>query len=277
MRVLVIGAGNVGSEVARVLRRSGHEVTGTTTRAERLDEVRDAAGSALVLDGSDADAVASAAAGADVVVITVSPPVSGAMTPEQRAVTYRSVLVGTCTNAASVAERIVFLSSISVYGEGGDSVVDESSPIAKTDEPAVQNFRGAEVAVEGVAGGCVLRAPDIYAHPNDIDFTTRIRFAHEYMGGSVPFAGEARFNRLHYLDAAGAMVHAIDRELTGVYNVVPDHDWGTNREVFDRLATDQDLGSLEFRDEIWTPRSPISSAALVDTGFAFEHVEPVVA
>ncbi len=276
MRVLVVGAGNVGSEVARMLRTAGHEVTGTTTRRERLAEVEQAAGEAIILDGADPGAVARAAAGSDVVIVTVSPPVSGAMTPEQRAVTYRSVLVGTCSHVAEVADWVVFLSSISVYGQAGDGIVTESSPITDTHEPAVVNFRGAEVAVLAASGGCVLRAPDIYGHPNDIDFATRVRFAHEYMGGSVPFAADARFNRLHHVDAARAVVHAVDARLVGTYNVVPDHDWGTNREVFDRLAAEQALAPLTFRDEIWTPRGPISSGRFEATGYSFERVEAAV-
>ena len=274
VRVLVIGCGNVGSEVARRLTRRGDHVVGTTTRAERLDEVRTVAADAIVLRGLDRTGVLAAGADADVIVATVSPPVAQAMTPEQRSHSYREVLVDTAVNATATGKPVVFLSSISVYGEGaGNGPVSEDTALTTIDDPAARNFIAAEDAVLVSSGGCVLRAPDIYGHPNDIDFGTRVRFAHQYMGGSVPFASEARFNRLDYRDAAEAVVHALDRGLTGAFNVVPDHAWGTNGEVFGRLAADAGLDPLEFRAEIWTPLGPIDSSLIESTGFTFRHIQ----
>lgn len=275
MRVLVIGAGNVGAEVARHLTARGDHVVATTTTTSRVPEVEAVASEAVVLVGADRRAVAEAADGSDAIVVTVSPPVSKAMTADQREASYREVLAETCRSAIAANARTIFLSSISVYGDAADEIT-EDSPLARDADPSARWFAAAEDAVLASPDGAVLRAPDIYGHPNDIDFTTRVRYAHSHFGGSVPFSAGATFNRLHHLDAVGAVVHLLDRGLAGVFNVVPPAIWGCNSHVFDRLAAEAGLDGLEFRGELTTPEGPISSRRLVESGFVFGHVEESV-
>ena len=276
-RVLILGVGNVGSAVASRLTALGVHVIGSTTRAERLDEIAGVVAEAIVLKGEDSIAVADAAYGCDAIVVTVSPPVTKAMTVAQRSETYRRVLVDTCRSATAIHERVLFLSSISVYGATTDDPVTEETVRSDLDDPSIVNFKAAEDAVLKASRGAVLRAPDIYGHPRDIDFAARIRFAHDAMGGSVPFAANARFNRIHVDDAADAVVHVLGSDLTGTYNMVPEANWGTNEEVFGRIADQKGLARLEFRDEIWTPVGSISSNRLEATGFHFARVEQDVA
>ena len=118
----------------------------------------------------------------------------------------------------------------------------------------------------------MLRLADVYGHPRDIDFTSRVKLAHQYMGGSVPFAAEGRLHRVHVEDVAAAVVHVLTHDLTGVYNCVPDAAPApTNGETFDSLADAAEVPRLEFRGEMATPVKPISSARLRSTGFAFAH------
>ena len=275
MRVLVIGAGNVGAEVARHLTDRGDHVVATTTTPSRVPEVEAVATEAEVLLGSDREAVSRAAAGSDAIVVTVSPPVTKAMTADQREASYREVLAATCENAVAANPRTIFFSSISVYGDAAGEITEET-PLTRDRDPSGRWFAAAEDAVLSSPSGAVLRAPDIYGHPNDIDFTTRVRFAHSHFGGSVPFDAEATFNRLHHLDAVGAVVHLLDEGLSGVFNAVPPATWGTNGEVFDLLADQAGLAGLEFRGELATPTGAISSQKLVDSGFEFSHVEESV-
>lgn len=69
MRILLIGAtGMIGSRVAAEARARGHEVTGTT---------RSGADGTKMLRADDTEAVATAAAGHDAVVLAISPPRDG--------------------------------------------------------------------------------------------------------------------------------------------------------------------------------------------------------
>ena len=240
MKLLVLGAGNAGLEVAARGKALGWEVVGTTTTPARVPEIEQVADRAVVLVGSDRTAVRAAAEGCDAVLVSVSPPIMRSVTVEDRAASYESVLVQSCLSAAAACERVVFMSSISVYGDGtqepGDRIT-EQTPRSTSDEPSTVYYSAAEDAVLAIPGGTVLRLPDIYGHPRDIDFTSRVRLANEHMGGSVAFAGDGRLHRIHVADVARALIFVLEHDLTGVYNTVPDVVASpTNQQVFDRLA-----------------------------------------
>jgi hypothetical protein len=128
-------------------------------------------------------------------------------TIEEREQSYRDVLVESCKSSVQACPRVVFMSSISVYADGlqGDGdLIDETTPRSTSDEPSTVYYSLAEDAILSSPGGTVLRLADIYGHPRDIDFTARVRLAHEHMGGSVSFAGDGRLHRVHVEDVADA-------------------------------------------------------------------------
>jgi nucleoside-diphosphate-sugar epimerase len=275
MKLLVLGAGNAGLEVAARGKALGWEVVGTTTTEARVPEIEQVADGAIVLVGSDREAVKAAAADVDAVLVSVSPPIMGATTVEGRAASYEAVLVQSCLSAAAACDRVVFMSSISVYGDGTQEAgpeITEDTPRSTSDEPSTVFYSKAEDAVLAIPGGTVLRLPDIYGHPRDIDFTSRVRLANEHMGGSVAFAGDGRLHRIHVADVARALIFVLDHDLTGAYNVVPDVvPSPTNQEIFDRLADASGQSRLEFRGELRTPTQQVSSARFRAAGFVFEH------
>ncbi len=275
MRLLILGCGNVGLDVARQLNARGDSVVATTTRSERLPELEAVAERAVVVRGADRAAVAAATEGCDAILVSVSPPVAQAGTVEQRQQSYHDVLVASNLSAASASDRVIFCSSLSVYGDGrqepGELITEETPRTTDTD-PSPVCFGQGEDAALSVPGGAVLRLADVYGHPRDIDFTSRVKLAHQYMGGSVPFAAEGRLHRVHVEDVAGGVIHVLTHGLTGVYNCVPDLEPApTNGEAFDALADAADVPRLEFRGEMATPVKPISSAKLRATGFTFQH------
>jgi Trk K+ transport system NAD-binding subunit len=72
MKVVIIGCGLVGMEAARHLKRAGHEVTGTTTRESRVEELSRELDHVAVLRGSDSGALTGLLEDKDVVIVTVS-------------------------------------------------------------------------------------------------------------------------------------------------------------------------------------------------------------
>jgi nucleoside-diphosphate-sugar epimerase len=275
MKLLVLGCGNAGLEVAARGKALGWAVVGTTTSDRRVAEIEQVADQAIVLLGSDRDAVKAAAADCDAILVSVSPPLMQATTIEERAASYSNVLVESCRSAAAASDRVVFMSSISVYGDGtqepGDTIT-ENTMRSTSDEPSTVYYSQAEDAILANPGGTVLRLPDIYGHPRDIDFTARVKLANEHMGGSVAFAGDGRLHRVHVEDVARALIHVLENNLTGVYNTVPDLvPSPTNAETFDRLADAAGVPRLEFRGELRTPTQQVGSAKLRGTGFTFSH------
>jgi len=247
-------------------------VTGTTTTPQRRPELEAICDQVAVLHGRDVDAMASVIAGADAVVLTVSPRVNRAFDPVQRIREYADTLTATAHTAAGLHPRVVFTSSVSVYGAGVGASVDETTPTTDDEDASPRNFIRAERVVLTLPRGAVVRIPDVYGHPRDIDYPTRIRFAHSRLGGSVPFAADALFYRLDYRDAAAAIAHVVAHELTGAYNAVPDAVIPpTNAEAFGAICAAEGLPELVFRGEIKTPTVPVSSAKLRAHGFRFAH------
>ncbi|HET6214518.1 MAG TPA: hypothetical protein VFE14_16750, partial [Micromonosporaceae bacterium] len=191
-----------------------------------------------------------------------------------RLVEYRHALLGTVRTAARANRRLVFLSSMVVYGDGGPGTepIDERTPATTELEPAAQAFGAAERVVLESPHSTVLRLPDVVGHPSDLDDTALLSFAHEHFGGAVPFSADALLYRVDYRDAAAAAAFVVDSGLTGVYNAVPDavvpQRTGT---AFDKLAADAGLPPLEFRGDVKTPTRPISSARLRSAGFSFGY------
>lgn len=272
MKVLVIGAGFVGSAAAAQLQTLGHEVTVTATTEQKVATLKERFGRAVVLRGSDADSVTAAVAGQDAVVITAGPSAQGSMTPEGRAKTYHDVLVKTAENVVAAAgpeTRLISLSSLSVYGDAANHLaqIDESSPVTASNDPSPSNFLAME-RTYATAGdrAAVLRCGDIFG-PGDPPIAEKVAMAHKYLNGSVPFSGSALLYRLHVDDAAAAVVHAVENNLSGLFNLTHSDVPPTNARLFDTLSADQGLPALEYRDEIASPSSPISVERLAQTGF----------
>lgn len=283
MKVLVIGAGFVGSAAAGQLAALGHEVTVTATSEEKVSVLKERFGRAVVLRGSDADSVAVAVADKDAVIITAGPSAQGSMTPEGRAKTYHDVLVTTAENVVAAAgpdTRLISLSSLSVYGDAANHLaeIDESSPVTTSSDPSPSNFLAMERTYSQAGDrAAILRCGDIFG-PGDPPIAEKVAMAHQYLGGSVPFAGTALLYRLHVDDAAAAVVHAVENDLSGLFNLTHSEVPPTNARLFDTLSAQQGLPPLEYRGEIASPSSPISVERLAASGFrASQSFDPDLA
>ncbi|GAA4368183.1 NAD-dependent epimerase/dehydratase family protein [Nocardioides caricicola] len=272
MKVLVIGAGLVGTEVGARLKALGHEVAGTTTTPGKVDGLREHFDAVYVLRGSDREAVAAAVAGHDAVVVAAGPNAQRAMTPEDRAASYREILVDTAESvvAADGSPYLVALSSLSVYGDAQDDLaeVTEDGPVTDSPDPSPTMFLAMERVYLDRAGdrAVVFRCGDIFG-AGDPPIEAKVGMAHQYLGGSVPFSGDALFYRLAVEDAADAIVHALEARITGLHNLTHAEVPPTNAALFDAISATQGLPALVYRDEIASPKRPISVARLSATGF----------
>jgi nucleoside-diphosphate-sugar epimerase len=274
VRYLILGCGNVGMELARRWTADGHVVTGTTTTPERVAQLREVCTDVAVLRGDDQAGVSRAAAHADAVVVTVSPRFTRAVNPAERADEYALALTATARAAAAAHHRVVFASSTSVYGRSHDvtAPLDETAPTTGSRDASPVNFLAAEHATLAAGQGAVVRLPDVYGHPRDIDYARRVELAHQLMGGRVPFCPDALLYRIDYRDAAQALRHVVERGLTGVFNAVPDGvPPPANAAVFGAITAANGWAELAYGCDIEAPVVAVSSARLRATGFAFDH------
>ncbi|GAB2834694.1 hypothetical protein GCM10022221_36990 [Actinocorallia aurea] len=272
MRYVIIGCGNVGMELARRWTSAGHSVVGTTTTETRVAELSEVCTEVAVLRGSDRPAVERAVEGADAVVLTVSPRLSRSFDAAQRVAEYADTLTASAATAAAVHPRVLFTSSVSVYGAGEGDLVTEETPVTSEDDASPREFANGERAVLASPGGSAVRIPDVYGHPRDIDYPSRVKMAHEMLGGSVPFSADSLLYRIDYRDAAAALAFVVENGLTGLYNAVPDAVVPpTNEAAFGAICAEHGWPALSFRGEIKTPKVPVSSAKLRAAGFSFSH------
>ncbi|HEU5142225.1 MAG TPA: NAD(P)-dependent oxidoreductase [Solirubrobacterales bacterium] len=237
MRVFVAGAsGAIGRPLVRQLVAAGHEVTGTTRRAERAEEIEAAGASAVVCDVFDREALAAAVAAAR------PEAVVNQLTSLPRKYDPRKASFYEQTNrvrregghnlveaARETGVRRFITQSISfLYAPEGDWVKSEEARVYD-DAPGhfgpsvrvlVEHER--EVVESPHFEGLVLRygqfyGPDTYFAPDGHlgGETSRRRF---------PIVGEGTgvFSFIHVEDAAGATVAALERGPAGIYNVVDD-------------------------------------------------------
>ena len=235
MKILLLGMGFVGTKTAELLKQNGHHVTGTTTTPSKVDALKATCDDMLLIHGSEADKIKNAASKADLVVITVGPNLQRASNPATCEEEYRQALAVTTRSAASAYPRCIFTSSLSVYGDGGAAIDDitEETPVTQAAVVSPRSYKEAESNSLASGQGTVLRFPDVYGSEKDLSYVDRVKLGHTLMGGRVPFGPDALLYRIHYVDAARALIHVIENDLRGIYNVVDDRELPpTNKVLF---------------------------------------------
>jgi nucleoside-diphosphate-sugar epimerase len=246
MQYAIIGCGSIGMDLARRWVSAGHEVIGTTTAPDRVPRLKEVCTEVVVLRGTDEAKVRDAVREARAVVVAVNPKVDAAMSRRERLAEYRDTLVGTVRTVVGAHRRVVLLSSTLVYGSAdqGDGPVDEETLRTLDFEPAAQAYAAAERMVMEVPTGTVVRLPVEYDQPEAMD------------PAALAYGVDPR-------DAAAAAQFVVDRDLTGLYNAVPDDTVPpTYAEV---------LPGVSFQNQIKAPTRPISSAKLRGAGFSFQY------
>jgi nucleoside-diphosphate-sugar epimerase len=236
MRVFVAGgAGAVGRHLVPHLVARGHQVTATSTSADRSGLLAELGAEPAVMDGLDAGSVREAVARArpDVIVhqmTGISPAHTGR--PDFRhfdrwfAPTTRLRTEGTDHLLAAAREsgvpHVVAQGYASWNGiRQGGWVKTEEDPLDPLEGTAAQaamaGLRHLEAAVLE-AGGAVVRYGGLYG-PGVIEDQAELVRARKFplVGGGTGYT-----SWLHLEDAAGATVLAVEQKARGVFNIVDD-------------------------------------------------------
>lgn len=273
MQIAIVGAAYTGLAAARHFRRQGHRVSVTTTRGERAAELGAVADRVIVTKGSDVARMAELVAGADAVVLTMA----GGLgvkdgKPFMDPVAYRDSYVGTAQGligalaSAPAVSQIVFCSSLNAYGDAhGVSPVDEATP-PNAASPAAQVFVETEKLLATVATDrlrvCNFRTGTIYGpgreHRNEL---------RHIAGKQIPFDGQSDAMLVHRDDVVRAISFAIERRLSGLYNLF--NDIPDNKErFFARVAAREGLTPVTWLGVMKGPKG-VSNAKIKAAGFSF--------
>jgi nucleoside-diphosphate-sugar epimerase len=273
MKIAIIGAAYTGFAAARHFRRKGHTVSVTTTRADRVKDLSAVADRVIVMKGSHVSAMKELIQGADAIVLTMA----GGLgvkdgKPFMDPAAYRDSYVGTAEGLAAaipsapLCRQIVFCSSLNAYGDAnGVSPVDETTP-PNAASPAQQVFIETEQKLAALAKGelkaCNFRTGTIYGpgreHRNEL---------RHIAGKQIPFDGKSDAMLIHRDDVVRAIEFAIDRKLSGLYNLF--NDIPENKEqFFARVSEREGLAPVTWLGVVRGPRG-VSNQKIKQAGFAF--------
>jgi nucleoside-diphosphate-sugar epimerase len=234
MRVLVAGAsGVVGSRLVPQLVERGHQVVATTTKREKLDDLRALGAEPVLLDGLDATAVGETVARAAPDAI-INEMTSLSTMPDLRhfdrwfAKTNELRTRGTdnllATARATGVRRFITQSYTGWNNDDdGDLVKTEADPLDPDPLPAQREtlaaIRMMESSVLGAPlEGIVLRYANLYG-PHAVDQSLELLRRRQW-----PIVGDGAgvWSWVHVEDAASATVAALERGAPGIYNVADD-------------------------------------------------------
>jgi nucleoside-diphosphate-sugar epimerase len=194
------------------------KISGTVRSVEKIALLAGKPIEALLFNAEETDpAVAARIADADVLLVSVPPgPVPPGFAPSGASGDPALEKFGDLI-AASRARRIVYLSTLGVYGDHGGGWIDETAATVPVGGRQRRRLE-AEAAWRAIAGHrtSVLRLAGIYGPGRNALVNLRAGKAHRIVKqGQV-------FNRTHVTDIAQAIAAAIAHQAIGIWNVCDD-------------------------------------------------------
>ncbi len=226
----IIGCGDVGRRVGRLLRARGETVTGVARSAESCERIVQAGLEALRWDMDTEPAPALGDLNGARVFYFAPPPRQGQDDPR---------LAAFLKAVDALPARLIYLSTSGVYGDCGGEWVDETRPPAPLTDRAHRRL-AAETRTHGWAAAhgaeaVILRVPGIYG-PGRLPIERLRRGVPVVRTREAPFS-----NRIHADDLAAAAVRIADRgQDRRIYNV-SDGNPTTMTDYFLRVAQVADL------------------------------------
>jgi nucleoside-diphosphate-sugar epimerase len=261
-RALIAGCGFVGEIAARLLQKSGWDVTGVTQSDESAARLSASGLPAIACDISSAESVREKLAAfesADAIVNCASAEYSGAAA-------YRAVYFEATRNLLEILhpQKFLFTGSTSVYAQNNGSWVSEESPA----EPLAETAKILREAEE-----LVLQHRGIVARLTGIYGPGRSMLLRKFLDGTAVIEEQERtINQIHRDDAAGAICFLLNSNASpGVYNVTDDTP-ATQRECYGWLAEHfqkplPPVGSVETNRKRGVTNKRVSNAKLRALGW----------
>ena len=232
MKVLIVGCGYVGMELAAGLLRQEHTVWGVRRNQAGLEELRNAGIIPVAADLTDTSSLAALPTGCDWVVNCAGASGSG---PQE----YRRVYVEGNRNLLDwlrqrPPEKFVYTSSTGVYSQDDGSTVDETSPTLPASGTAAALLEAERLLLDAAHRNfpaVILRVAGIYG-------PGRGYWLRQFLAGTAEMegAGARRLNMIHRDDVAAAIITALEHGKPGeIYNAVDDEP-PTQRMVYEWLS-----------------------------------------
>jgi len=273
MKIAIIGAAYTGLATAKYFKSLGHNISVTTTKESRREELEEVADKVTVMFGSDQEKMKELLVDQEILVLTVA---GGMVEKDGKTIMdpdlYRDAYVGTAESVVnaigsdSSLRQIIFTSSLNAYGDGGgaDEITEEieANPLNPFQEVYVTTeglLRGLENDQLGV---CIFRTGTI--HGPGREWKSQLALM---SGQKIPFDGSSDAMIVHRDDVVRAIEMAINKNLNGLYNLF--NEVKTSKaEFFAQVCDEQGLDHVEWLNLSPGPKN-VSNQKIKDAGLMF--------
>jgi nucleoside-diphosphate-sugar epimerase len=263
MTISILGCGWLGLPLAQSLAAKGFTVKGSTTSAEKVNDLKTVGIQPYLLkleselEGESSDDFFNT----DLLFINI-PPGLRVNSPDY----YLSQLASLMKVVnESTIQKIIFISTTSVYSELNRDVTeadaDKEHPLFKAEQFILQSFKGSQVAI--------LRCGGLMGYD---------RIPAKYFAGKKGLTtGDIRVNYVHRDDVIGIVEMIFEKDIWGeTFNVVaPEHP--IRQEVYEKACREYNYEMPEFV----ISKEPhdfkiVSPQKLLDvTGYVFKYANPL--
>ncbi|HEY9878125.1 MAG TPA: SDR family oxidoreductase [Leptolyngbyaceae cyanobacterium] len=267
-KVVILGCGYVGKQVAQLWQQQGLTVTATTTRPERIPELHPVANDVRVLRGTDQALLREALEGQSCVLVSVA---------GGRSASYEDTYLKTAQSLVAVlpdipsVRQIIFTSTYSIYGNYNGNWVTEETPLKPATANAQVMAQTEQVLLSAAQENrkvCIFRLGGIYGPGREL-----AKIYSRAAGTTRPGTGEEGSNWIHLDDIVGAIAFARKQQLNGIYNLVQD-EIPTVRELIERVCRSQGLANVTWDSSQPSDRPynvRVSNQKLKAAGYRFVH------
>ena len=273
MKIAIIGAAYTGLATAKYFKSLGHNISVTTTKESRREELEEVADKVTVMFGSDQEKMKELLVDQEILILTVA---GGMVEKDGKTIMdpdlYRDAYVGTAESVVnaigsdSSLRQIIFTSSLNAYGDGGgaDEITEEieANPLNPFQEVYVTTeglLRGLENDQLGV---CIFRTGTI--HGPGREWKNQLALM---SGQKIPFDGSSDAMIVHRDDVVRAIEMAINKNLNGLYNLF--NEVKTSKaEFFAQVCDEQGLDHVEWLNLSPGPKN-VSNQKIKDAGLMF--------
>ncbi|NEQ39030.1 MAG: SDR family oxidoreductase [Okeania sp. SIO3I5] len=277
-KVAVIGCGYVGKTVASYWYQQGYIVTGTTTRENKISELKNIAHNPVVMIGDNLKGVEKVIETQETILVSIAPISDRQVDAEVYAQTYIPTAKNLVTvlNNNSTVKQVIYLSSGSVYGDKKGEWVDETSSLDTNSD-----YSKVLVEAENIILGlnkedikvCLLRLGGIYGPGRELD--KRIgRIA----GKTLPGNGESRVSWIHLEDIVQGIEFVHEKGCHGIYNLVNDLKL-SSKELCDLICERQQLDRVSWdtnKPAFSTLNAQVDNSKIKKEGYQFIYADTII-
>jgi nucleoside-diphosphate-sugar epimerase len=264
MKILVMGAGYAGMALLNDFQEKLHEIYVTTTREERVEELRGYGKGVLLLKEENKD-FQELIDKCDGIIVLVAP---------KHLQNYEETYLNTAKKIVSSLKGrsapfyILYTSSTSVCEGIKEEWAAEECVLAPVSENAKILLETERLFLDSGASVCILRLGGIYGPGREL-----VERARRFSGKELAGTGEEPTNHIHLEDIVSAISFCLDRTLTGIYQLVND-EHPTRKELYSHFCQRMDVPN-----PIWNPHLPslkgsgykVSNQKIKDAGFTFRY------